>query len=101
FESGKLKCSARERLMTNRVLLLVAAVLPLTAQTPAGETLFNAIRQGNHAEAAKLIAGGVSANAQLANGMPTLLHAVITSDAKMLKLLIDKGADVNAQTSFG
>ena len=90
------------RLMTNRLYLLVAAaVLPLTAQTPAGEPLFNAIRQGNHAEAAKLIAGGLSANAQLPNGMPTLLHAVVTSDARMLKFLIEKGADVNAKTSFG
>ena len=44
--------------MSNRLYLLVAAVLPLTAQTPAGEPLFNAIRQGNRAEVAKLIAHG-------------------------------------------
>jgi ankyrin repeat protein len=87
--------------MTNRLSLLVAVVLPLTAQTPVGEPILNAIREGNHAEVAKLIAGGVSAHVQLPNGMPTLLYAVITSDANMLKLLLEKGADVNAQTSFG
>lgn len=87
--------------MISRLYVLVAAVLPLNAQKPAGELLFHAIRQGNHAEAAKLIADGVSANAQPPDGMPTLLYAVVTSDTRMVKLLIEKGADVNAKTSFG
>jgi ankyrin repeat protein len=87
--------------MARRLYLFVAAFLLVSAQTPASEPLFHAIRQGNHDEVARLIAGGISANAQLPNGMPTLLHAVVTSDARMLKLLLERGADVNAQTPFG
>lgn len=77
--------------------LALAALLPL--HSSAG--LFEAIREGDHAAVERLIAAGVNVNATLPGGNTPLLHAVITSDAKMVKLLISKGADAKAASEFG
>ena len=67
----------------------------------AGETgdLFATIRQGDHSAVARMIAKGANVNAARADGVTPLLQAVLTSDVKMVKLLIAKGADVKARNT--
>jgi hypothetical protein len=68
-----------------------AALVVITSALCAGEggDLFSAIRQGDHAAVSRLYAQSPDPGA--------LLQAVLTSDAKMVKLLLAKGADVNAR----
>ena len=59
-----------------------------------------AIRNGDHAQARKLIEAGADVNTVDKDGTTALMHSVIESDVKMMKLLIDKGADVNMKNSL-
>src|SRR5262245_26882131 len=73
-----------------------------TAESPQARALFAAIRGGNHQSAAELL----NANKQLVNtqnrhGETPLMQAAVYSDATMVKLLLDHGADVNAAISTG
>src|SRR3989475_9003637 len=59
-----------------------------------------AIRNGDHAQARKLIETGADVNTVDKGGTTALMHSVIESDVKMMKLLIDKGANVNMKNSL-
>jgi ankyrin repeat protein len=61
--------------------------------------LFDAIRQGNHSGVSGLLANGANVNAARADGVTPLMQAVLTSDVRMVKLLIAKGADVKARNT--
>jgi len=80
----------------SKLIWLIGLALPLV-----GQPLFTSIREGRHAEAERLLDTENAVNAAREDGITPLLHAVITSDARMVKLLIDKGADVNAKTAGG
>ncbi|MDX1980470.1 MAG: ankyrin repeat domain-containing protein, partial [Bryobacteraceae bacterium] len=71
----------------------------LHAADPAD--LFTAIRQGNHALAARLAGNGADVNGPNPSGITPLLQAVLTSDLKMVRLLIAKGANVKAPGDSG
>jgi len=62
--------------------------------------LLTAIRNGNHAEVDRLLRAGTDVNTADADGTTALMHSVVESDEKMMKLLIDRGANVNAKNSL-
>ncbi len=80
------------------LLVLIAGILG-AADSP--DRLFSAIREGKHALAGRLIEEGADINAANPAGVTPLLHAVLTSDSKMVRLLIAKGANVKAQGESG
>jgi len=57
------------------------------------------IRNGDHSGVQKLLAAGVDVNTVDSDGTTALMHSVIESDVKMMKLLIDHGAKVNAKNA--
>lgn len=81
------------------LLTLALAGGLLHAADPAD--LFTAIRQGNHARAARLAGNGAGVSAPNPSGITPLLQAVLTSDLKMVRLLIAKGANVKAPGDSG
>ena len=81
--------------------LIAFFTLTVSLQCAESTGLFDAIRQGNHALAARLIDQGADKNAARGDGLTPLLQAVITSDLKMVKLLIAKGAEVKAKNESG
>ena len=71
---------------------LLFAVVTFALWADDSTELFTAIRQGDHVAVARLIGKGADVNAPRADGATPLLQAVLTSDARMLKLLVEKGA---------
>src|SRR5512132_1137702 len=57
-------------------------------------------RNGDHAQVLKLIGASADVNTADNDGTTALMHSVIESDVKMMKLLIDKGANVNMKNSL-
>src|SRR4030095_5002730 len=68
------------------ILLLAAAMPVIAAESP---DLLVAIRKGDHSQVQKLMAGGAEENTPAAPG------------PKMRKLLVDRGANVNAKNNLG
>ncbi len=66
----------------------------------ASPELLVAIRNGDHATVQKLLAAKADANTADKSGTTVLMHSVIESDTRMMKLLIDAGADVNARNAL-
>ena len=71
------------------LFLLSTGVAAYASGTPE---LLSQIHSGNHAEVVKLLHSGADVNMADADGTTALMHAVIESDASMVKLLIDAGA---------
>ncbi|MGA2212590.1 MAG: ankyrin repeat domain-containing protein [Bryobacteraceae bacterium] len=78
-------------------LLFIAGPALLAAGSPE---LFIAIRNGDHAQVTKLLRAGRDVNSADSDGTTALMHSVIESDARMMKLLIDGGANVNARNTL-
>ena len=82
------------------VLLLTAAVL---AQSPAGngtEALLDAARSGDRARVVNLLDGGASANAATRYGVSALGFAAERGHFDIVRVLVERGADVNVADSF-
>jgi ankyrin repeat protein len=79
------------------LLLLLAGTALLAAGSPV---LFVAIRNGDHAQVAKLLRAGTDVNSADSDGTTALMHSVIESDVRMMKLLVDSGANVNAKNAL-
>ena len=75
-------------------LLFIADSLLSAAGSPE---LLVGIRNGDYAQASKLLRAGADVNTADSDGTTALMHSIIESDAKMVKLLIDNGANVNAK----
>lgn len=73
-------------------------ILLLLAGSP---DLLVAVRNGDHAQAQKLLRAGADVNTADGDGTTALMHSAIESDAKMMKLLLDNGANVNAKNALG
>src|SRR5256885_9606593 len=85
-----------------RLVLLTFLFATATALFAAGSPdLLVAIRNGDHAQVQKLIAGGADVNTADTGGTTALMHSVIESDLKMMKLLVDGGANVNGKSNLG
>jgi ankyrin repeat protein len=80
-------------------ILLFATATGLFAE--GSSDLLVAIRNGDHSQVQKLIAGGADVNTADKDGTTALMHSVIESDAKMIRLLVDRGANVNAANKLG
>ena len=79
--------------------LLMLLLMAHSALLAAGSSeLLVAIRNGDHSTAQKLLRAGEHVNTVDSDGTTALMHAVIESDTKMMRLLIDGGANVNAKT---
>jgi ankyrin repeat protein len=80
------------------VMILFASNTMLFAAGPPD--LLVAIRNGDHSQVRKLIEAAGDVNTVDHDGTTALMHSVIESDVKMMKLLIDKGANVNMKNSL-
>jgi ankyrin repeat protein len=78
-------------------LLFIAGPALLAAGSPE---LFIAIRNGDHAQVTKLLRAGTDVKSADSDGTTALMHSAIESDVRMMKLLIDGGANVNARNAF-
>src|SRR5689334_10738670 len=84
-----------------RLILAILLMAPHGLLFAAGSPqLLVAIRNGDHAEVQKLLAAGADVNSADNDGTTALMHSVIESDLKMMKLLIDKGANVNGKNGL-
>src|SRR5436190_4152044 len=79
------------------LLLLTAGTGLFAAGSPE---LLVAIRNGDHSRVQKLLASGVDVNTADSDGTTALMHSVIESDVKMMKLLIDNHAAINAKNAL-
>lgn len=58
-------------------------------------------RQGNNAALSLFLEAGMSAETRTYDGQSALLVAALANQTEAVKLLLDKGADANAQDKFG
>src|SRR6266853_6375378 len=78
------------------VLLYVAGTLVFAAGSPE---LLTAIRNGEYGEVQNLLRAGADVNTADGDGTTALMHSVIESDVKTMKLLIASGANPNARNA--
>ena len=93
-----------KRLSDSKVLISLIGVLFILLvsmmMTGCATDLMNAAEKGDIKEAERLLAGGADVNVRNVSGGLSALHfAVWKGQANIAALLIEKGADVNAQTS--
>jgi hypothetical protein len=81
-------------------LLVLPAVLGTLLHAAGAESLFSAIRNGDHSQVQRLLRNGADVNAAEVDGTTALMHAAIESDEKMLRLLVAAGAEVNAKNAM-
>jgi ankyrin repeat protein len=63
--------------------------------------ILTAVRNGDHTQVKKILAGGGNAGTADSGGTTALMHSVIESDVAMMHLLIDAGANVNGANQAG
>jgi ankyrin repeat protein len=92
-------------LKTGVFLCFATAIIGLSAQTPTpgpAEAFYAAIRSGDSAQVAALIQKGSDVNVKERRGGATpLMHAAAIGSLDTMRLLLDKGADVNARNAAG
>jgi ankyrin repeat protein len=80
------------------IVLLVFAVNAVLFAAGSPDLLI-AIRNGDHSRVQKLLEARADVNTVDNDATTALMHSVIESDVKMMKLLIDRGAKVNAKNA--
>ncbi len=88
---------------TAGLIVALASVTVLAAQQPAPEpadAMYAAIRSGDTSKVAALLQGGADANGRDRRGGATpLMHAAAVGSLDTMRLLLDKGADVNGKSA--
>ena len=84
--------------MRNMCLLALIAMAGM-AQEP--ENFYSAIRENNLPQLRSLLDSKTSATAADDRGITPLMYAAELGSLDAMRLLIDRGADVNAQNAFG
>ena len=80
-----------------RILTLAVVVISFSR----ADDLLAATRKGDLAQVKALLDKGVSVNAKSSYGQTAMFFACATASySKIVKLLIDRGADVNVEDSF-
>jgi len=91
--------------MSQKALLFCFTALASTFTSQAAETdtdkLYAALHAGNLSELKALLDRGISANAADSRLITPLMYAAIVGSADAIRILIEHGADVNAQNAFG
>ena len=86
-------------------IVCLLAMLSVTAMAqesePAPARFYSAIRENNLARLKALLADKASANVADDRGITPLMYAAETGSLDAMRVLIDHGADVNAQNGFG
>lgn len=82
---------------------LATIALALTAQEggKTSDKFYTAIRDNNLAELKQLAGDKASANAADDRGITPLMYAAENGSVEAMRLLIERGAEVNAQNAFG
>ena len=86
--------------MRRLVLLIFFLAGDAVLFSASSSDLLIAIRNGNHVQVEKLLGTGADVNTADNDGTTALMHSVIESDVKMMKVLIGHGANVNAKNAL-
>jgi ankyrin repeat protein len=95
--------TVRVPLMAKRflpVLVAVLALLPSRGTAVPGnlnEQLVEAARQGDVASVTKLLNDGADPNAKNEDGVPVSWQAIAAGNLQLIRLLVEKGADINGK----
>lgn len=91
--------------LTGTLLFLFVAVVgnaaELKVEAHPGAALHAAIREGDMARVQTLLAAGAEANSVDTEGMPALVNAALWGDARIVRALLDRGANPNAAGPVG
>jgi hypothetical protein len=79
--------------------ILIAALMQQPAPASA-EALFDAARRGDRARVAQLLDAGVDVNAKARYDVTALVFAADKGHMDVVRLLVERGADVNVQDTF-
>ena len=82
-------------------VLAVVAMLGVTAMAQDPEKFYSAIRDNNLAQLETLLNQPASAGVADSRGITALMYAAEVGSVDAMRLLIEHGADVNAQNAFG
>ncbi|HEX9760646.1 MAG TPA: ankyrin repeat domain-containing protein [Candidatus Acidoferrales bacterium] len=82
------------------LLLTLAASLPLYSQTPQEEEFFAAVRRGDLSAVRAALDAGMDVNAKYRYGATALFPACDRGHVEIVKLLLERGAEVNVQDTF-
>ncbi len=83
-----------------RVVVWLAAVLTLQPAQQSGADLLEAARTGDRARVAALLDAGISINTANKYGVSALGFAAERGHAELVRLLVERGADVNVRETF-
>lgn len=89
----------RQRNLLLSLLLLLAMLQVAVAQDP-GDELFNAARRGDAAAVKALLDHGVDVNTKFRYGATALSYASDKGHLEVVKLLLERKADVNVKDTF-
>ncbi|HTA45198.1 MAG TPA: ankyrin repeat domain-containing protein [Bryobacteraceae bacterium] len=87
--------------MRKACVLAMIAVAAMAVTGEDSEKFYSAIRENNLAQLKALLEQPGSANVADARGITPLMYAAEIGSLDAMRLLIDRGADVNAQNAFG
>jgi len=77
--------------------LLLALVVPPQEPAPSPEALWDAARAGDTASVVRILDAGVDVNATTRYGATALIFAADKGGLEVVRLLVTRGADVNAR----
>src|ERR687896_2595045 len=80
--------------------LLIAALMQQAPAAPPAEALFEAARSGDRARVAQLLDAGVDVNTRARYDATALMFAADKGHLDVVRLLVERGADLNVQDSF-
>jgi ankyrin repeat protein len=85
------------------LLLAICCITSVAAQPPAGraDDVYQTIRKNDLVRLKAIVRAAADANAKIEGGDPLLMTAAGAGSVDAMRLLLDKGADVNATNAFG
>lgn len=97
----------KKRNLAIRVILLACLVIiaawfyPKLQQARLNQALLDAVKQGNHTRIQALLNAGADPNSREDNYPTALIFAADLNDDETVRLLIARGANVNAKGAYG